>query len=164
MKNLFFALALAMGIGAQSQCPNFIKSQSNPYYLLFSNSSAIPDSGNNKTINNLSFVNAGYWNQSNIFYASWTNTSGQPLDINNFIIQFGNQACTYNSATLSSLEVIKDLKSIPENKAYKVFSVDGKLLKSGITSKNLYRELPTDQVILLNVEQYAVLRMKINKK
>ncbi|MDQ1096713.1 MULTISPECIES: hypothetical protein [Chryseobacterium] len=164
MKNLFFAIALAMGTGAKSQCPNFMKSQSNPYYLLYSSSSAIPDSGNPKTINNLSFVNAGYWNQSNTFYASWTNTSGQPLDINNFTIQFGNQTCTYNSATLSALEVTKDLQSIPSDKAYKVFSVDGKLLQSGITSKNLYRELPTGQVILLSVEQYSVLRMKINQR
>lgn len=162
MKNLFFPIALAIGVGAKSQCPNFVKSQSNPYYLLYSSNSVIPGSGDPKTINNLSFVNAGYWNQASTFYASWTNTSGQPLDINNFTIQFGSQTCTYNSTTLSTLEVIRDFKSIPINKAYKVFTVDGKLLQSGLTSNNLYRELPTNQVILLSIEKYAIIRIKIN--
>jgi hypothetical protein len=161
MKNLFFAIALAMGAGAKSQCPNFIKSQSNPYYLLYSSNSVIPGSGDPKTINNLSFVNAGYWNQANTFYASWTNTSGQPLDINNFTIQFGNQTCTYNTTTLSTTELTKSFKSVPLNKAYEVFSVDGKLLQSGVTSNNLYRELPTNQIILLKIEEYGVLRLYI---
>ena len=162
MKNSFFAIALAIGVGAKSQCLNFVKVQSNPYYLLYTSNSVIPGSGESKTINNLLFVNAGYWNQAGTFYASWTNTSGQPLDINNFTIKFGNQTCTYNSTTLSTLEVIRDFKSIPANKAYKVFALDGKLLQSGITSNDLYRELPTNQVILLSIEKYGVLRIKIN--
>ncbi|MCJ8153973.1 hypothetical protein MKJ01_09410 [Chryseobacterium sp. SSA4.19] len=162
MKNLCFAIALSIGVGVKSQCPNFIKSQSNPYYLLYSSNSVIPGTGDPRTINNLSFVNAGYWSQASTFYASWTNTSGQPLDINNFTMQFGNQTCTYNSTTLSTVEVMKDFKSIPNNKAYKVFTIDGKILQSGITSNNLYRELPKNQIILLSIEKYGVLRMKIN--
>lgn len=164
MRNLFSVIALAIGVGAKSQCPNFVKSQSNPYYLLFSSNAVIPGSGDPKTINSLSFVNAGYWNQTSTYYASWTNISGQPLDINNFTIQFGSQTCTYNSTTLSTLEVVRDLKSIPINKEYKVYSIDGKLLQSGITSNNLYGELPKNQIIMINIENYGIIRIKINSK
>lgn len=41
-----------------SKCPMFIKSQSNPYYLLFNSSSSIPNPNNPVTIQGLNFVSA----------------------------------------------------------------------------------------------------------
>jgi hypothetical protein len=47
-------------------CPIFIKDQSNGHYLLFKSSNSIQSPNNPLTINNLPFVSAGTWIQSNI--------------------------------------------------------------------------------------------------
>jgi hypothetical protein len=79
-----------------STCPDFLKTQSSPYYLLFKSSSGISSPNNNLLISNKTFVSAGTWIQNNLYYFSWSNTSGQPLNINNFTVQFGNISCIYN--------------------------------------------------------------------
>jgi hypothetical protein len=169
MKKQFFASVITLVTlflcqnMANAQCPNFLKDQSNPYYILFSNSVGIHSSGQPKIINGLQFVDAGHWTNSGIHYASWTNTSGQPLDINNFTIQFGSLTCTFSNTTLGILEA-KDLNAIPKNRQYKIYSIDGKLLQSGTTSDNFYKELPIKQVIFLHIEGYKVIRLRINNE
>lgn len=77
-------------------CPNFVKNQSNGYYLLFKSSASIQSPNNPLTINILPFVSAGTWIQSNTYYYSYSGTSGQPLNINNFTVNFGSLTCVYN--------------------------------------------------------------------
>lgn len=77
-------------------CPNFVKNQSSGYYLLFKSSGSIQSPNNPLTINNLPFVSAGTWIQSNTYYYSYSGTSGQSLNINNFTVQFGSLTCVYN--------------------------------------------------------------------
>jgi hypothetical protein len=87
----------SLNLNNQGTCPNLIRNQSNPWYLLFSSTGSIPNPANPLVINNLNFVNAGNWIQGNTYYYSWTNVSGQPLTIvNNFTVNFGSLQCTYN--------------------------------------------------------------------
>lgn len=76
-------------------CPNFMKSLSNPFYLLFSSSSSIPNPNNPLVINGLNFNSSGSWVQNNVYFYSWTNISGQPFVSGNFSITFGSQTCVY---------------------------------------------------------------------
>lgn len=76
-------------------CPNFVKSQSNGYYLLFSSPSSIPNPNNSLVINGLNFAWAGTWTSNNTYYYSYTNTSGTPLNINNFSVTFTSITCNY---------------------------------------------------------------------
>ena len=79
----------------QGTCPMFVKGQSNGYYLLFKSTGAINNPANPLTINTINFTNAGNWIQGNLYYFSWTNTTGQPLNINNFSVNFNGQTCNY---------------------------------------------------------------------
>lgn len=77
-------------------CPNFLKNQSNGHYLLFGSPFSVQNPNNPLVISGLNFVSAGIWIQSNTYYYSYSNTTGTPLNINNFTIQFGNLTCNYN--------------------------------------------------------------------
>ena len=77
-------------------CPNFLKTQSNGYYLLFSSPSSIPNPNNSLVINGLNFVSAGTWISNNTYYYSYSNTSGTALNINNFTVTFTTLTCSYN--------------------------------------------------------------------
>lgn len=87
---------MALSAISNGTCPNFLKSQSNGHYLLFSSSSSIPNPNDPLVISGLNFVSAGTWIQNNTYFYSWSNTTGTPLNINNFTVQFGNLTCNYN--------------------------------------------------------------------
>ena len=48
-----------------------------------------------RNTNNLSFVSAGTYIENNTTYYTYTNTSGQPLDITNFSVLFDTHLCNY---------------------------------------------------------------------
>ena len=77
-------------------CPHLIRSQSSGYYLKFHSNSSIPNPNDNVTIQNKTFVSGGAWIESNTYYFSYNNTTGQPININNFEINFSGLICTYN--------------------------------------------------------------------
>lgn len=60
------------------KCPK-LENQSTPYYLLFSSQSSIPNPNNPVLINGLNWSSAGTWISNNMYYFSYTNTSGNPL-------------------------------------------------------------------------------------
>ena len=43
----------------------------------------------------LTFTQAGYWIENGYHYYTWTNNSGQALDINSFVVDFGSGICQY---------------------------------------------------------------------
>lgn len=54
-----------------------------------------PISKSRRKVNNLSFVSAGTYIENNTTYYTYTNTSGQPLDITNFSVLFDTHICNY---------------------------------------------------------------------
>lgn len=89
-------LLLSSLLSIPQTCPNFIKNESNGYYLKFSSASSIPNPNNSLSINGILFVQSGSWIANNTYFYSWSNFTGTPLNINNFTVNFGNQICTYN--------------------------------------------------------------------
>lgn len=79
----------------QNDCPIFIRSESSPYYLKFKSASSIQNPNSALTIEGINFVSAGTWIENNTYYYSYSNTSGQPLNINQFTVNFGNKQCNY---------------------------------------------------------------------
>lgn len=82
-------------LASAGKCPTFIKSQSNPHYIIFNSSSSIPNPNNPLTIQGLNFISAETSIRNNVYIYSYTNTSGQPLNINQFTVNFGNKQCNY---------------------------------------------------------------------
>lgn len=82
-------------LASSSKCPMFIKSQSNPYYLLFNSSSSIPNPNNPLTIQGFNFVSAETSIRNNVYIYAYTNRSGQPLNINQLSVNFGGKNCNY---------------------------------------------------------------------
>lgn len=80
----------------QNSCPTFVKNQSTGFYLLFTSSSSIQNPNNSLTIQGKTFVSAGTWIANNTYYFSYSNTSGNSININNFVVNFGSQQCHYN--------------------------------------------------------------------
>lgn len=78
-----------------NSCPDFVRSQSNSFYLLFKSESSIPNPNNGLTIEGLNFVSAGTWVQSNNYYFSYSNTSGNPLNLSGFTVDFSGVVCEY---------------------------------------------------------------------
>lgn len=77
-------------------CPQLSRSQSGGYYLKFYSNGSIANPTNNLVIQGLSFVSANAWIDNNIYYFTYSNTSGQPLNINNFTVNFSGLVCNYN--------------------------------------------------------------------
>ena len=77
------------------KCPQFIYNKSNPYYIVFKAEGYLTNPNNPIKVNNLSFVSAGTYIENNITYYTYTNTSGQPLDITNFSVLFDTHTCNY---------------------------------------------------------------------
>lgn len=77
-------------------CPNFHKQQSSGHYLLFSSPSSINNPTSNLTIQNKNFVSAGAWISNNTYFYSWSNTTGQSININNLSVNFSGLNCNYN--------------------------------------------------------------------
>lgn len=78
-----------------NRCPNFVRNQSNSSYLLFQSESSIPNPNNALTVEGLNFVSAGTWVQSNNYYFSYSNTSGNPLNLSSFTMDFSGLICQY---------------------------------------------------------------------
>lgn len=75
-------------------CPT-LDNESNAYYLKFYSSSSIPNPNNPITVSGLNFGGAGTWVENNKYYFTYTNTSGQPLNVNDFSVMFGTKKCDY---------------------------------------------------------------------
>lgn len=84
-------------VPTQGICPNFLRDESNPYYLKFSSSSSIPNPNSALVIEGLNFVSAGTWIAENNYFYSYSNTTGQPLNINDFSVNFGSGVCNYKN-------------------------------------------------------------------
>lgn len=76
-------------------CPN-LSNTSTGYYLLFTSTSSIPNPNSSLTISGKNFVSAGTWISNNTYYYSYSNTTGQPINVNNFSVDFTNLHCTYH--------------------------------------------------------------------
>lgn len=82
--------------GSKCPCPTFDKNVSNAWYLKFTSTCGSVEKPNNPVnINGLNFGPAGAYINGNMYHYSWTNTTGTPLDINNFTVDFGTQKCVY---------------------------------------------------------------------
>ena len=158
MKKLFTLLLVTIFTFSFSQCPKFEKEQSNPYYLLFTSPTVIQGTGSPLVINDLRFVDAGNWYSQETYHASWTNISGTPLNINDFEVTFGNLTCHYPSSTLAVVDVYKN---VPLNLNYKVYDFTGKLLQTGKTVKNLLTVLPKNTNIILQIDGYKNLKIRL---
>lgn len=78
-------------------CPNFLRNQSNGYHIKFSSPSSIPNPNNALTIQGKNFTSAGASIINNIYFYSWSNTTGQPINIDNMTINFSGLTCTYTN-------------------------------------------------------------------
>lgn len=78
-------------------CPNFLKSQSSGYHIKFSSPSSIPNPQDPLTIQGKNFTQAGQSISNNTYYFSWSNTTGQSINIDNMTVIFGGTlTCIYN--------------------------------------------------------------------
>lgn len=91
----FGRIKLSSIIQVQSDCPEFVKAESNPFFVNFRSVKSLVLPSGNILINGLSFTPSGQWVENGIHYYSWSNTSGQPLNINDFTVNFGSQTCKY---------------------------------------------------------------------
>lgn len=77
-------------------CPNLNRFTSHGYSLNFYSYSSVPNPGNSLTINGLNFVSSSSFILGNVYYFSWTNTSGTALNLNTtFSVNFSGLVCTY---------------------------------------------------------------------
>jgi len=86
---------LLSSVTVQNDCPIFIRSESSPYYLKFKSASSIQNPNSALIIEGINFVSAGTWIENNTYYYSYSNTSGTPLNINQFTVNFVNKQCNY---------------------------------------------------------------------
>lgn len=78
-------------------CPKFLKSQSSGYHIKFSSPSSVPNPQDPLTIQGKNFTQAGSPINNNTYYFSWSNTTGQPINIDNMTVIFGGTlTCIYN--------------------------------------------------------------------
>lgn len=77
------------------KCPQFIYNKSNPYYIVFKAEGYLTNPNDPIKANNLNFVSAGTYIENNTTYYTYTNTSGSPLNIDNFTVVFGTNKCNY---------------------------------------------------------------------
>lgn len=81
--------------GNSGQCPNFLKSISSGYAIHFSSPASVPNPNNPLTIQGKNFAPAAAWITGNTYYYSWSNTTGQPININNMTVNFSGLICNY---------------------------------------------------------------------
>ena len=91
-KVLFSALSSNSGT-----CPNFLRSQSDGYHIKFSSPASVPNPTSNLNIQGKNFVPAGASISNNTYFYSWSNTTGQPININNMTVNFSGLSCTYTN-------------------------------------------------------------------
>lgn len=78
-------------------CPNFHRNESSGYYIKFSSPSSIPNPTSPLTIQGKNFTAAGASISNNTYFYSWSNTTGQPININNMTVNFSGLVCTYTN-------------------------------------------------------------------
>ncbi len=93
----FGKIKLSSIIQNQNNCPEFVKAESNEYYVKFRSINAVNYPNVALTINGLNFTKSGYWIENGFHYYTWSNTSGQPLNINDFSVNFGSGVCNYKN-------------------------------------------------------------------
>lgn len=76
-------------------CPNFLKNISSGYAIHFSSPSSVPNPNNPLNIQGKNFSPAAAWITGNTYYYSWSNTTGQPININNMTVNFSGLICNY---------------------------------------------------------------------
>lgn len=67
-----FKVKLSSLTQQESNCPEFLKSESNPYYLKFRSKNALNYPPESLVINGLNFTQAGYWIENGYHYYTWT--------------------------------------------------------------------------------------------
>lgn len=78
-------------------CPNFLRNQSSGYHIKFSSPASVPNPNTDLTIQGKNFNAAGASISNNTYFYSWSNTTGQPININNFTVDFSGLVCTYTN-------------------------------------------------------------------
>ena len=78
------------------KCPK-MSEKSNPHYLLFYSDSSIPNPNNSISVMDLEFVSAGTWIENNLYYFSYSNKSGKPLVLKEFLVNFSGVNCVYKN-------------------------------------------------------------------
>lgn len=81
---------------SQNSCPNFLRSQSSGYNLYFSSPSSVPNPNNPLTIQGKNFAPNQAYITGNTYFYGWSNTTGQPININNLTVNFSGLICNYN--------------------------------------------------------------------
>ena len=90
------ALSDLLSGASGNKCPRLNRSSSSGHYLLFDSESSIPLPTTALTISGINFGYAGSWVSNNMYYYSWTNTTGNPLNINsNLTVNFNGLICQY---------------------------------------------------------------------
>lgn len=82
--------------GNSGQCPNFLKNQSSGYNVHFSSPSSVPNPNNALTIQGKNFAPSAAFITGNTYFYSWSNTTGQSININNLTVNFSGLICNYN--------------------------------------------------------------------
>lgn len=80
-----------------NKCPIFLKTESSGYYLKFKSDSSIPNPNNPLIIEGLNFTSAGTWIAENNYFYSYSNISGQSLNLIDFKVYFGSGVCAYKN-------------------------------------------------------------------
>lgn len=133
MKKIFlFLTAIICSFSIYSQCPNFNLEQSNAYYLLFTSDTEL-DLQEVMTINGKTFISSGSWFSNGLYYYSWSNSSGQAIDKENF--NLGDTGCQVKDG-----EVVQPTLSIPRfdftriqyYDSIKVYNLSGKYIANDI--------------------------------
>lgn len=78
-------------------CPNFLLNQSSGYHIKFSSPSSVPNPNNALTIQGKNFIPAGASISNNTYFYSWSNTTGQAINIDNMTVNFSGLICTYTN-------------------------------------------------------------------
>lgn len=74
-------------------CPKL--EQKSGYYLLFKSDASIPSPNKALTIDGKLFASAGTWIENNTYYYSYTNITGQALNLNKFNVDFNGLSCEF---------------------------------------------------------------------
>lgn len=85
----------SLNISNSGTCPNFLKNQSNGYNVYFSSPSSVPNPNNALNIQGKNFAPTSAFILNNTYYYSWSNTTGQPININNMTVNFSGLICNY---------------------------------------------------------------------
>ena len=88
-------ISLSILIQDTSKCPNLVRNASNGYYLLFESDNSVNKPNDAITIGESRFISAGTWIEGNKYYFSYTKVVGNPINLDNFTVDFNGQTCKY---------------------------------------------------------------------